>query len=293
MYKVKNKIIQILTLITLLGMCAILSNKQYCETHNGNGLIYWSSDELDEMINFLNEEALKAGITFSDGVNIYYPDGRVEPVGGGSSQQTTETPATQTQPEKQKVKSCDHTYTAEEIKEATCIEPGEMKFTCKNCGDTYTQESEPTGEHKYSSEITKEATCTEAGEETYTCDACGDTYTEEIKAIGHNYSDKITKSATCTEEGVRTFACENCGDTYTEAVEALGHTPDEGLVTKKAGLFFNGEKVIHCTTCNEVVETQVLESTYPIYYLYIICGVVGLLVAVGIVLGVLKAKRRI
>ncbi len=39
--------------------------------------------------------------------------------------------------------------------------------------------------HSYSSKITKFASCTEAGEKTYTCRVCGNTYTEAINPLGH------------------------------------------------------------------------------------------------------------
>ena len=42
-------------------------------------------------------------------------------------------------------------------------------------------------EHSYTEEITKNATCTEDGEKTITCGLCGDSRTEVIPATGHSY----------------------------------------------------------------------------------------------------------
>ena len=167
-----KRFVQMTIIAVMVGICLLPIN-QYCTT-------YPVGTPIEEIEADLNQQLHEAGYLMPG------DPGYDELVGGSNSTTTTTPNQSPSQPEKQKVKSCNHTYTAEEIKKATCIEPGEMKFTCKNCGDTYTQESEPTGKHKYSSEITKEATCTEAGEETYTCEVCGDTYTEEIKAIGNN-----------------------------------------------------------------------------------------------------------
>jgi len=48
---------------------------------------------------------------------------------------------------------------------------------------------EPCAEHSWDEgEVTKEATCTQPGEMTYTCADCGETKTEEMPALGHDWS---------------------------------------------------------------------------------------------------------
>ena len=54
---------------------------------------------------------------------------------------------------------------------------------------TPTEGSGETCEHIYSAETTKEATCTTAGVVTYTCSLCGDSYTVTIGATGHSYEN--------------------------------------------------------------------------------------------------------
>ena len=44
--------------------------------------------------------------------------------------------------------------------------------------------------HVYDEEVIKEPTCTEKGEKKYTCE-CGDTYTEEMDATGQHYQQTI------------------------------------------------------------------------------------------------------
>ncbi len=196
----------------------------------------------------------------------------------------------QTQPEKKVVKSCEHEYIDEIIKEPTCSEPGEMISKCSKCGDSYKTELPPTGKHEYESTITKEATCTEAGEMTYTCKMCGDTYTEVIPAKGHDYEKNVTKEATCTEVGMITYTCEICGDTYTEEIPALGHTEGDWVVTKEATLFSAGEKVLKCAVCGEVLKTEEIPSKYPITYLYIGIGIAT--AVIGFVIGLIFKKKR-
>lgn len=107
-----------------------------------------------------------------------------------------------------------HNYVGETTKEPTCTEAGEKTYTC-DCGDSYTENVDPTGhhyedgecvdchekdpnhEHNYTETVTKEPTCTEAGEKTYTC-GCGDSYTEDIPATGHHFGEE-DKCTDCGE----------------------------------------------------------------------------------------------
>lgn len=52
--------------------------------------------------------------------------------------------------------------------------------------------------HTYTEEIIRQATCTEAGEIKYTC-ACGDTKTETIAALGHSYIDTVVAPTTAAQ----------------------------------------------------------------------------------------------
>ena len=78
---------------------------------------------------------------------------------------------------------------------------------------------------EYTSEVTKEASCVEPGVITYTC-ACGHTYTEETDLAEHTWGEAtVTVEPTCTAEGSKAAKCEVCG-TSDEAIviPALGHT---------------------------------------------------------------------
>lgn len=73
-------------------------------------------------------------------------------------------------------------------------------------------------EHEYSEEITAEASCTEPGIVKYTCVNCGVSYTEEIPATGHDYvGESVTGN--CTDYAKTVYTCSNCGDSYEEYIE--------------------------------------------------------------------------
>lgn len=83
--------------------------------------------------------------------------------------------------EKEYICGCGDSYT--EVIPATGhhYEDGE----CKDCG-----EKDPDHKHDYKEIVIKEPTCTETGEKKYTC-SCGDSYTEEIPVTDHDYVDGV------------------------------------------------------------------------------------------------------
>lgn len=77
-----------------------------------------------------------------------------------------------------------------------------------------------------------------------------------------------------------------------EETEALGHQKGDWTVTKEPGLFSKGEKVITCTVCGEVLETEVVKQTCPLPLAAVIvigAGVVALIA--GIVLALKKKAK--
>lgn len=208
-------------------------------------------------------------------------------IGDTNSTATTSTPSSTTPATTSKPKHT-HEYTSEVTTEPTCVSEGTTTYTCE-CGNTYTEPIEATGEHKYKEEVTKEATCTEEGTVTYTCEVCGDTYTEPIEATGHTYSSEVTTEPTCTGEGVETYTCD-CGDAYTEPIKAKGHTEGEWTITKEAGIFTNGSKEIRCTDCSAVLNTSYISSKYPVWYLYTGLGILSFLIV--LLTGIFLYKRK-
>ncbi len=133
-------------------------------------------------------------------------------------------------------------------------------------------------------EVIKAATCMEEGEMLYTCtrencaeDAEGHTKTEVIPMTDHHYVVIYSVDPTCTEPGAYYYACQcdSCGDdcgcnpetltlddgteisyAYTSIRDALGHT----VVTDEAvepGCTETGlTEGSHCSVCDEVLVAQ-------------------------------------
>ena len=106
--------------------------------------------------------------------------------------------------------------------------------------------------HHYEQIILKEPSCTENGEVRYTCSGCGYTYDMTLPSFGHSFSNEWSKNAsyhwhasTCghdvvnaieshkwynvsrtiepthTTDGLLTYTCTVCGQTKTESIPAL------------------------------------------------------------------------
>ncbi len=94
------------------------------------------------------------------------------------------------------------------------------------------------------------------------CEAVGDEnvkvvpiITSSVSGFEHRYSFVVT-DPTCTEQGYTTYTC-SCGDTYVDDyVEEAGHTPGEWIVTVPATSLTDGTKVLSCSVCTTVLETQ-------------------------------------
>mgnify|MGYP003289775087 CR=1 FL=1 len=107
-------------------------------------------------------------------------------------------------------------------------------------------------EHSYTSEVTKEATCNEAGIKTYTCSSCGASYTEEIEKLTTHTPNEddgdCTTEITCSVCGTVTTpaetshtggnatckvlaVCTKCGKSYGDLA---AHTPGEAATCTTA-----------------------------------------------------------
>ena len=118
-------------------------------------------------------------------------------------------------------------------KQATYYEKGAITYTCKNCGETRTEDI-PVLDKTWHKGQTVAPTCTEQGYTVYICDQ-DKNLTEKrdyTAALGHDYDNGVvTTPATCTTEGVMTYTCTRDGATKTETIPALGHKWDDGTIT--------------------------------------------------------------
>ncbi|MCF0158729.1 MAG: hypothetical protein HUJ83_09480 [Veillonella sp.] len=228
---------------------------------------YFLSSEYEQVKQRWADEARARGYTVYDSVEDLNRSGK-----------TSTTPA------------CSHDYKSQVTLEATCAAEGEMIFTCSKCNKSYKEKIAATGNHNYESTVTKEATCLEDGINTFKCTTCEDSYEEPIEATGHDYVDNVALAATCLEDGTLNKVCSHCNDTIEEVIPAKGHTEGGFEITKKSGLFTKGEQVKKCTDCGEILDTEVIDSQYPISVLYIIMGAV--LVLAGVVAIVVARKKK-
>ncbi|MBE6985188.1 MAG: hypothetical protein E7434_06230 [Ruminococcaceae bacterium] len=115
-------------------------------------------------------------------------------------------------------------------KEATCLESGEITYTCSGCHATKTETIETSG-HDLIAHARVEATCMTDGNSAYfECSDCGKCYIDAdakyqiplsfvvVEKTGHSLTYYAAKAATCSEEGhVQHYACGNCGKYYIDA----------------------------------------------------------------------------
>ena len=102
-----------------------------------------------------------------------------------------------------------HNHTWDEgviITEPTCMEQGEMIFTCLECGETRTEVIEVLAHDFAEWVVTKEATTTEEGEEERTCNLCGFIETRSIEklpaaTIGDNSYASLQEAVEAAQEG--------------------------------------------------------------------------------------------
>lgn len=166
---------------------------------------------------------------------------------------------------------CKHEYSSIVSKEASCVEEGELTYTCSLCGKTYTEIVPKSNNHKYSANILKEATCAETGEVQYVCEICGNTYNEDIpKSNQHDYTSEITVEPTTVLPGTKTYTCSICGDTYTETIPKIESKWEKQYYVDEFGdktsnsyyvASFDGTFSNSATTNSELTAIVFLDST--------------------------------
>ena len=170
----------------------------------------------------------------------------------------------------------EETATAQEvsteiIKNATCIENGQTKYTASFVEEWAGTSSETvnapgaTGEHSFTVEQSKTAaTCVAEGSIIWKCANCDATETEILDIdptnhTGNNTTDVNAKEATCTEEGYTGDTVCECGITvkYGEAIEMKEHEytveQSKTLATCKA----EGSIIWKCAHC-DATDTETL-----------------------------------
>lgn len=159
------------------------------------------------------------------------------------------------------VSKCNHSYTSEVTKEATCTEAGKTTYTCEKCGKKYTEKI-PKLEHTFT--VTEEVpgTCIEKGYRVETCTECG--FTQTIEGIYGDHDLWVNGDQlepTCEEGGFMTEQCKLCFEMFRTELPALGHeyetTP---TVDHEPYCIMSGDQSYHCIRCDECANVETIPA---------------------------------
>lgn len=164
----------------------------------------------------------------------------------------------------------------------------------KDGKDSYLKEEQATDQASYDSAWSeverKDPTCTEDGYVKSHNSISNEDKEETLPKTGHDYETTKTVDPTCTDDGYKLETCKVCGDEKKTTLKAKGHTAGEWKTTKKAGLFFKGEKEQECSVCGEVIDTESIPSKLPFFVLPVI--IVFAIVAIGGVVGFVIWRKK-
>ena len=154
--------------------------------------------------------------------------------------------------------SCDHTWeTGSVIKESTCSEYGEEKYTCSKCG-TIKIESIEKKAHTVIDDVEVLATCENEGKTKGShCSVCGKIISEQetVPALGHSFGEYTPNNdETCIANGTATAECTKCGKKASITVEGTAtgvHIWSDYEVTNPATCTSIGVKTRKCINCTE------------------------------------------
>ena len=160
--------------------------------------------------------------------------------------------------------ACNHNY-QKNTTNPTCTKQGYTTYTCKICGDSYTDSEKAALGHKYGNWTTdKSATCEGAGSEKRVCERCNNAETRTVAAKGHTYETVVT-APSCTETGYSTHTCKNCKDSYTDSeTDSLGHKLGDWTTVKEATCQTVGTEKRTCERCDyeEIQKTSASNHNY-------------------------------
>ena len=112
---------------------------------------------------------------------------------------------------------------------------------------------------EYTTAVT-EPDCTHFGYTTYTCTACGYQYTDDYTRPEHAEGEwEVTKPATMEESGERVLKCSRCGEIL-ETDELAPHVAGEWEVTVEPDYQTPGRQVRRCVDCGEILEEAELPA---------------------------------
>lgn len=120
---------------------------------------------------------------------------------------------------------------------------------------------EPEHKHNYTSKVTQTPTCTNSGVITYTCKECGDTYSQNLEPLDHAFV-VTKKPADCVNSGGTTHRCTACGFSYTDDIlPALGHSFGPLVTVKNPTELLPGLAEHKCSRCGEIEKVELPKLT--------------------------------
>lgn len=176
----------------------------------------------------------------------------------------------------------DHTHDYEETidKKATCYQAGRVKYTCKECGDTYYVDVMSTGHVAGDWEILRKPTTDTSGLRVMKCIYCDEIIAQETieaeKADGaegedaseeelphvHQYTAETEREPSCILAGLRKYTC-SCGDFYTEMIPAPGHVASDWDVAAEATTTKMGTEQRTCVVCGVLLDSRPINKLIP------------------------------
>ena len=151
-----------------------------------------------------------------------------------------------------------HTFEKETIA-STCDTNGCELNVCTDCGYTEVIKTLPTTDHEWDEgTIVQQPTCSSVGWKEFKCKNCDTIKQSSIPALNHDFEVEITTPATCKDYGVKTYTCKNCGKVLTDSIPKTNTHDWNGNYefSKTPTCTEDGELVLKCTICGEVLDTM-------------------------------------
>ncbi|MBR4032880.1 MAG: hypothetical protein IKJ07_09125, partial [Clostridia bacterium] len=157
--------------------------------------------------------------------------------------------------------SCEHNYELVETVAPTCEENGYTLYVCELCSYEYKADIIAPLGHNYAETSRTEATCINMGEIVYTC-ACGDVKIEQTGYAEHIPSDWIVLAPATCVAGIQYKECLVCheGVESEEIPPVSDHIESDWIVDIEPTEVQTGSSHRECTECHTVLETKVIPS---------------------------------
>lgn len=155
-----------------------------------------------------------------------------------------------------------HDYVLVERVEPYGITPGKEVYECTRCKSSYTEALAPLPHTWDGGKPVKDSTCSEEGTKRYTCLDCGETYSEAIPKKEHDYKLEVYPPV-CDFVGSTKHVCKHCGYYYfSDYVDALGHSYGAWEVAIEATSQSEGEERRTCSRCGAVESRKTPKLAY-------------------------------